>query len=233
MTQLLESMFPKDLNRQFDYTLKGKTYTPTTAEFRLIYSKSVTSSYWQKRGNEYVAYKKALKERHYFGQRRRCAYCRAKLRTDAYWEDLDHIVSQAQNGNWIFYPKNLIVTCEPCNRLKNASSTLANPNLQYFPLHSTGFSIFNPHFDVWSDHFIIEKGIFLKGKAGTKGPATYDHCHLYRHDVIIEFVDEQRIWNIITMRRLTHRLKESIKGSNEEININKAILHLIRRKRHQ
>lgn len=225
-------MFPKDLNNTFDYTLKGKTYRPSLQERAWVY-RTVDKSDWKKQGAQYAQYKKSLKEKHYFGQTRRCAYCRATLRTDAYWEDIDHVVSQSSKGSWIFYPKNLIVTCEPCNRLKNADSVLTNPNASYFPLHSRGFNIFNPHFDNWSDHFVIEKGIFLKGRPGTKGPATYAHCHLYRHDVIIEFVDEQRIWNVFTMRRLTHRLKAAQKGSPEEEHINLAIQHMIKRKQQQ
>lgn len=224
-------MFPKNLNTKFNYTLRTKTYSPTAQEIRWIFSKEVRASDWSKQGGKYQEYKAALKQKHYFGQTRRCAYCRARLRTDAYWEDLDHIVAQSEKGNWVFYPKNLIVTCEPCNRLKNANPTLKNPYARYFPLHSGGFNIFNPHFDNWSDHFEIEKGIFLKGKPGTKGPATYTHCHLYRHDVIIEYVDEQRIWSVFTMRRLTHRLKEAQKGSEEEKHINLAIKHMINRKK--
>lgn len=199
-------------------------------EIRLIYDKSVNVNFWNKQG-DYDKYKKNLKDRHYFGQVRRCAYCRTRLRADAYWEDLDHIVAQSLKGNWIFYPKNLIVTCEPCNRLKNKSSTLFNPNSKYFPLNSKGFNIFNPHFDKWSDHFEVEKGIFLKGKPGTKGPNTYKYCHLYRSDIIIDYVDEQRIWSMFTMRRLTHKLKEVQKGSNEEIHIQKAIDHMLKRKK--
>jgi 5-methylcytosine-specific restriction endonuclease McrA len=226
-------MFPRNLNKIFDYTLKRKTYTPTTQEIRLIYDRAVTKDYWGKNGKPYLDYKKALKEHHYFGQARRCAYCRTTMRADAYWEDLDHVVAQTVRGNWVFYPKNLIVTCGPCNRLKNVNSTLSNPSTNYFPLHSQGFNIFNPHFDKWADHFEIEKGIFLKGKPGTKGPNTYSHCHLYRHDIIIHYVEEKRIWSVFTMRRLTHRLKEVDKGSKEEAHINKAIQHLIKRKRQQ
>ena len=225
-------MFPRNLNTHFDYSLKGKTYTPTSIEIRWVYSSSVTINDWKKKGGKYLIYKQTLKQKHYFSQMRRCAYCRAKLRTDAYWEDLDHVVAQTVKGNWIFYPKNLIVTCEPCNRLKNSSTTLTNPNIKYFPLFSKGFNIFNPHFDKWSDHFVIEKGIFLKGKPGSKGPNTYLHCHLYRYDIIIGYVDEQRIWNVFTMRRLTHRLREVTKGSNEERHVNLAIQHLINRKKY-
>ncbi|MFN8261808.1 MAG: HNH endonuclease signature motif containing protein [Chitinophagales bacterium] len=223
-------MFPKNLNSSFNYTLKGKTYFPTRDEIRLIYDKSVTKDYWKKQG-VYAIYKSNLKIKHYFGQNRRCAYCRTRLRADAYWEDLDHVVAQSEKGNWIFYPKNLIVTCEPCNRLKNDASTLTNPAINYFPLHSSGFNTFNPHFDKWSDHFEIVKGIFLKGKQGTKGPNTYKHCQLFRPDIIIDYVDEQRIWSIFTMRILTHALKEVVKGSVEEQAIQNAISHMINRKK--
>lgn len=224
-------MFHKDLNSKFNYTLRGATYVPKMHEFRLIYNKDVKKEDWGNQGQGFKDYKRALKKHHYFGQTRRCAYCRVKLRTDAYWEDLDHIVAQADKGNWIFYPKNLIVTCEPCNRLKNNATTLEFPNTNLFPLYSKGFNIFNPHFDTWSDHFEIVKGIFLKGKPGTKGPNTYTHCHLFRHDIIIAYVDEIRIWNCITMKRLTHRLKETVAGSNEELHINQAIQHIIERKK--
>ena len=223
-------MLTKNLNKVFDYTLKGKTYIPKRIEFRLIYNKNIKKSDWN--NSNFKVYRQELKLKHYFGQSMRCAYCRVQLRADAYWEDLDHIVSQNDKGSWIFYPKNLIVTCEPCNRLKNANLTLANPKADRFPLFSNGFNIFNPHFDRWSDHFEIINGIFLKGKQNTKGPATYEHCHLYRSDVIIYYVDQQRIWNVLTMRRLTHKLKDSIKGSIEEIHILKAINHLIQRKKY-
>lgn len=222
-------MFPKNLNKKFDYTLKGSTYVPSKSEFRLIYSKSVTKNHWS--DSNYDDYRKNLKVEHYFGQNRRCAYCRTKLRANAYWEDLDHIIAQSVRGNWIFYPKNLIVTCEPCNRLKNADLALANPAAKYFPLYSSGFNIFNPHFDIWSEHFEIVNGIFLKGIPGSKGPNTYKYCHLYRYDIIIDYVDEQRIWNKITMRRLTHKLRESTSGSVEETHIKLAIVHMLRRNR--
>lgn len=224
-------MIFKDLNKRFDYSLKGKTYKPSRVQRRLIYGRDVTDSSWSLRGARYVGYKKALKKEHYFNQRLRCAYCRVELRADAYWEDLDHVVAQSDKGRWVFYPKNLIVTCGPCNKLKNADTTLTNPNARYFPLHSGGFRIFNPHFDNWSDHFVIEKGLFLKGIPNTKGPETYKYCHLYRHDIIIDYAKQQLFWKIFTMKRLTHRLRNSTVGSNEAIHIQVAIDHLLERKR--
>jgi len=223
-------MFPINLNKKYNYTLINKTYIPDILELKLISNKSIDKSYWSNRGR-YFEYKKAVKIEHYFGQIRRCAYCRRTLRTDAYWEDLDHVVAQSEKEKWIFFPKNLIVTCEPCNRLKNAELTIKNPMLDTFPDKSSDFKIFNPHFDEWSDHFEIFKGIFLRGKPNTKGPNTYKYCKLYRHDVIINNVDEQRIWSIFTMRRLTHRLKEVAKDSVEYFHTLEAINHMIARKK--
>lgn len=221
-----------NLNKKFSYTLKGKAYRPSINERKIIYDSSINATYWSKKGSDYMSYKASLKKEHYFGQTRRCAYCRTPLRGDAYWEDLDHIVAQTINGSWIFYPKNLIVTCQPCNRLKNADNVLTNPIATRFPLNSNGFKIFNPHFDNWQDHFIVENWIFLKGIPGSKGPETYKHCHLYRMDIIIAYSDEQRIWSALTMKRLTHRLKTVQKGSKEEASIQAAILHMINRKKY-
>lgn len=220
-----------NLNRKFSYTLRGKTYRPSAVELRMAYDRNVDSTYWAKKSLKYSNYKKNLKEEHYFGQNMRCAYCRTKLRANAYWEDLEHIVAQTINGNWIFYPKNLIVTCQPCNRLKNAGNTLTNILATRFPLNSNGFKIFNPHFDNWQDHFTIENGLFLRGKPGTKGPETYNYCNLHRMDVIIDYSDEQRIFSVFTMRRLTHRLKYVQKGSNEERSVQEAIVHMINKKK--
>lgn len=223
-------MFQKDLNRQFNYSLKGKTYRPSIAEARLIYDGKITRKFWGQKA--YEPYKKSLKNTHYWEQKRRCAYCRVLLNPDAYWEDLDHVVPQSVRGEWIFYPKNLIVTCTACNRLKNSNTTLTNPNTKVFPSYSKGFIIFNPHFDVWSDNFEIHKGLFLRAKTGTKGPATYSHCHLFRYQIIVKYADEQRIWSVQTMRRLTHRLRSEQKGSREYNSILKAIDHMLQKKGH-
>lgn len=225
-------MFPINLNNKYRYTLVNKTYTPSPNESTLINDPLIDITFWKKKGTGYVSYKKTIKEHHYFGQQQRCAYCRSKLRTDAYWEDLDHVVAQTTREKWIFYPKNLIVTCGPCNRIKNADVTLTDPTLVNFPTNSSEFTIFNPHFDRWEDHFEIFNGIFLRGRAGTKGPATYSHCHLYRYDIIINNVDERRsgIW---TMKRLTHMLSKIEKDTNEYDHIKKAITHLIRKKQYK
>lgn len=222
-----------NLNKKYNYTLKGKTFKPSKIQFNLIYNSDVNSVNWNKKPKDYLTYTKQLKIEHYFGQIRRCAYCRTQLRSDAYWEDLDHVVPQSIREQWMFYPKNLIATCLPCNRLKNAENTLFNPNATRFPLHSKGFTIFNPHFDNWSDHFRIEKGIFIKGIAGTKGPKTYTYCELFRTDVILYYSDEQRIFSVFTMRRLTHRLKTVQKGSREEESIRNAIVNMIKRKKYK
>lgn len=225
-------MFLINLNKKYNYTLIEKTYSPEAEELAIINDADIDITYWSKKNKIYVDYKKNLKQSHYFGQIRRCAYCRAKLRTDAYWEDLDHIVAQTIREKWVFIPKNLIVTCEPCNRLKNATSTLTDGTTLIFPNISNGFNIFNPHFDNWSDHFEIFKGIFLRGKPGTKGPNTFEFCRLYRYDVIINNVEEQKIWGANTMKRLTHRLKEVKKDSREFEQISKAISHMILRKKY-
>jgi len=223
-------MFWTSLNKKLDYTLKGKTYRPTQAEIRLIYLPSIKRSDWS--NNNYKNYKDSLKNLHYFGQTKRCAYCRLNLRVDAYWDELDHIVAQTTKGEWIFYPKNLVVSCKPCNSLKNATDTRANPANPRFPLHSNGFTVFNPHFDKWSDHFEIVKGIFLRGKTGTKGPNTYEEYHLYRYHITLGYAEELRYKNQKTYRRLTHLLRDTSLTAKQVKSLQDGIKHLVESRKH-
>jgi 5-methylcytosine-specific restriction endonuclease McrA len=222
-------MFQKNLNSKFAYTLKGRTYRPSLAVLRLIYSSSITKNDWG--ASKFTGYKALLKESHYFDQNRRCAYCRISLRADAYWDELDHIVAQTIKEEWILYPKNLVVSCKPCNSLKNADDTRSNLTSNRFPLYSNGFTVFNPHFDNWSDHFEVIKGIFLRGKPGTKGPETYKICHLYRYHIAIAYAEENGYKNKKTFRRLTHRLRDTDLNDKQIENIQLAINHIVKRKK--
>lgn len=224
-------MFWINLNRKFNYTLKGKTYRPSLNELRLIYRPTIKKDNW---GDiEYKEYKDSLKEHHYFNQDRRCAYCRLQLRVDAYWDELDHVIPQSIKGNWIFYPKNLVVSCKPCNSLKNAFDTRTNLGSTLFPLFSGGFQVYNPHFDEWSDHFEIHKDIFLRGRANTKGPATYQAYRLYRYHIIVAYSEEKRYRSKKTYRRLTHLLREPNLTSKQIEALQEAIKHIIKLRKHE
>jgi hypothetical protein len=218
------------LNKILNYTLKGKTFRPSLTDLRLIYNPAIRKENWD--DPTFKKYKDEIKDSHYFDQGRRCAYCRLKLRTDAYWDELDHIVPQTIMGEWIFYPKNLVVSCKPCNSLKNAFDTRANNLSNRFPLYSNGFTVFNPHFDIWADHFEIFKEIFLRGKPGTKGPATYSNYKLYRYHIIVGYSEESRFRSRKTLRRLTHLLREPSLTLKQIENIQKAIAHMVKVKKH-
>lgn len=223
-------MFWTNLNNQLDYSLKNKAYRPSLAELRLIYLPTITKSDWSKPA--YQNYKESLKKSHYFNQGKRCAYCRLKLRIDAYWDELDHVVPQSIKGEWIFYPKNLVTSCKPCNSLKKATDTRSNPSNPLFPLNSKGFNVFNPHFDTWSDHFEIIKRIFLRGKAGTKGPATYNKYHLYRYQITLGYAEELRYKTQKTYKRLTHLLRDPELTINQIQSLQDGIKHLIEAKKY-
>lgn len=224
-------MFWTGLNSKLNFTLVNKTYAPSAAESLLIYNPAITKDDWGKA--RYQDYKDAVKELYYFNQGRRCAYCRLKLRTDAYWDELDHIIPQSVNGNFIFYPNNLVASCKPCNSLKNATDTRTNPAGVAFPTQSNGFSVFNPHYDEWSDHFEIFRGIFLRGKAGTKGPYSYDTYKLYRYHITIGYSEELRYRSKKTARRLTHLLRENSLTQKQIENLHEAIKHIIKVRKHE
>lgn len=219
-------LFRIDLNKKLNYTLIGKAYRPTLIELRNIYLDSINDSFWSNGGVVYQKFKTHLKNHHYHNQNRKCAYCRKDLEIDADYDHIDHIVNQKSKGNWIFYPKNLVVTCHPCNMRKNADPTLDDYSRKRFPSFSKAFLIFNPHFDTWSDHFYLEDGIFLRAQPNSKGLETIKVCKLNRYQVILNFAKELRLREGKTYKKLTHKIRKSDSSADEIKVFNKALAHI-------
>jgi len=219
-------LFKTNLNKKLNYSLIDKTYRPTRGEREIIYIDEIDETYWTKGGASYQRYKSNLKNKHYHKQKRKCAYCRKDLEIDADYDHLDHIVNQKRKPMWLFYPKNLVVTCHPCNMRKNADATLDDDNRVRFPLFSKAFTIFNPHFEHWSDHLYIEDGIFLKAIPHSKGLETIKVCKLYRHQVILNFAKELNLRENKTYKKLTQRIRNTKIGSRDHKALQKALDHI-------
>lgn len=218
------------LNYKLNFTLKGRIVELDSTTIRLVYDKKIQKSDWREKN--YHNYLNNIKDTYYFAQDRRCAFCRTRVRIGAYWEEIEHIVAQSKVGAWIYYPKNLVIACKPCNSLKNADETRSNITSKYFPLHSNGFTVFNPHFDKWSDHFKIEKGIFLTAKTNTKGPNTYKKYHLFRYHIAIAYSEELRFSKKKTYRRLTHKLTDNTLTTEQILGIQEGISYIIKLKKY-
>lgn len=185
-------MAKKDLNKVFDYTLLGETFVPIKATQKKISSHTIQDKDdWE--AAKFNQFKKEFKKHYVIKQKTRCAICRVKIQADGHYEDIDHIIPRSKRKNWMFETKNLICTCTACNRLKRASNTLSKRynRKKKIPDKKSAFLVFNPHYDTWSDHFLIEDGIFLVAKPYSKGSTTINVYQLDRYQVCINLSNEK------------------------------------------
>lgn len=156
-----------------------------------------------------------VKLKYFLQQIRRCAYCRKKLNADGYFNHIDHIIPKSHHKRWMFVPKNLTITCEVCNPLKNADDTLTiGHSRTAFPTRKTGFTIFNPHFDRWENCFEIEDGMFIKGR-NRRGEETIRICKLYQYQFSVQFSEESGVTPKSAIKRATLRQRNFPVGTVE------------------
>jgi 5-methylcytosine-specific restriction endonuclease McrA len=213
----------KDLNELFNYSLQGYTYVPSTKISALISNHDILDKEdWFKK--KFTPFKKEYKEFYVSRQKFRCAICRFKIQADGDYEDIDHVISRSDRKKWMFSFNNLVCTCHPCNRRKNADSTLNNSykRRRNFPDTFDAFLIFNPHYDEWSNHLKIEDDIFIVAKPGSKGYETIQAYKLYRYQVSINLALEQDDPNFSDNAvKVFNKLYLTIIGSKEEKELKK------------
>ena len=116
-----------------------------------------------------------------------CCYCKVSLRHAGYGEPIEHIVPKDDRPRWMFEPRNLALSCYPCNTKKNADNTLSAAgklSLPY-PANANGFIIYHPHYNEWDTHFEIFHRYFLRPKT-QKGRETFKVCELYRFNLPLD-----------------------------------------------
>jgi hypothetical protein len=76
----------------------------------------------------------------------RCAYCQTPEALTVVTFEFEHIIPRSAQGLTIF--ENLCLACPTCNRYKAHHQTATDP--------MTGeiASLFHPHQDLWTDHFV-------------------------------------------------------------------------------
>ncbi len=79
-----------------------------------------------------------------------CEYCHINLDLSPYPPEIDHIIAEKHDGETT--EDNLCLSCGFCNRNKG-------PDVgSYDRVTKTFVSLYNPRFDVWSDHFTLKDG---------------------------------------------------------------------------
>lgn len=189
----------------------------TTNEERKINSNfPVESKDWKKHIFENI--KKKIKTHLLTEQNKICPYCGLKLSIATSYPDIEHIVPKDKHPNFMFEPKNLVVSCQPCNRNKRAKETLIKPNIMIYPSNGADFKIIHSHFDNYFDHIELIEGIVLKALTD-KGKNTIDFCNLYRLDIAEEraeklIINKQEIHKNLILRLATENDKSLITQIN-------------------
>jgi hypothetical protein len=213
----------KDLNGIYSYKIKRAAKYDANLLAVLKANPIKSEKDWKK--SCYQSIKDFIKGEYYLPQNRRCAYCRKKLNTDAYFNHIEHIIPKSQHKRWMFTPKNLTISCEVCNPLKNAEDTLRPGHSKTkFPKRKTGFIMFNPHFEKWEDCFEIEEGMFIKGK-NKRGEEAIRICRLYQYQFSVQFSEESEVKSKSAIKRATTRLIKFPKNSIEYLSAQKVIAY--------
>lgn len=142
----------------------------------------------------YNALKADIRDHYSIIQDDKCCYCKISLRHGGYSEPIEHIVPKSDKPNWMFIPKNLALSCIPCNTKKSAKNTITPNTISgtNYPTNSNDFLIYHPHFDVW-DEQIEEYHEFFLMPISDKGRRTFDVCQLYRVGLPLDKV-KQKNW---------------------------------------
>jgi len=202
------------------YTLRNKLSGLTVLELETVIAYPPTDkSDWIKA--RYDAIKQRIKRDLLEGQFDKCAYCRKMLEGAGKYEPLEHIVAKSIRPEWMFEPKNLIVTCDSCNNLKGDEQVLADCYIGSFvlPNVSEAYLIFNPHYDEWSDHLQYEDDLFITDVPGSKGRHTIKICKLYRFNIIINRSKERKLHQKTPLQRIASRIQKMDKHSPEFVYI--------------
>jgi 5-methylcytosine-specific restriction endonuclease McrA len=207
-----------NLNTKYNYTIKS-AYTSKANE--LVAINSFGNHFiknWDSKKQGIRNFKKNIRIYLEAKQKERCAYCRQYLQASGKGEHLDHIIAKDTKPQWMFTSINLVLSCSGCNIPKNAALVLNSPynrRTVNYPDISTAFKIFNPYYDQWSDHFLIDDEVFIQAKPKSKGDFTISTCQLFREQVVINNIRELRMSKSKSKKKIAHRIYKSVKGTEE------------------
>jgi hypothetical protein len=126
----------------------------------------------------------SLRKRVAEAARFRCGYCQTSQHIVGPLLEIDHIIPEAEGGT--NDEENLFLACPMCNSHKAARRQATDPETQRI------VPLFNPHTEIWVEHFEwIEESTVIRGKTPT-GRATVAALNVNHPDVVAA----RRLWVI-------------------------------------
>lgn len=181
------------MTQEEDFIVR-EPYQPTEEEKQAIAeleSRGLTADDWDSTRKRIKSFKENLRNDMYEKQNGLCVYCRGRIPKAYYPPHREHIVHKAKHPQWTFLPENLCVSCYWCNKWKDTTEVLIDPQTESYPKSGKGFKLIHPLYDKYSEHIELIGDVLYRGKT-EKGVFTINTCHLYRVDLAEERVDEMK-----------------------------------------
>jgi len=118
--------------------------------------------------------------------RNRCEYCHAPEVIAGYAFHIEHINPRDNDGEDEL--ENYALSCMPCNRAKSNHLTGIDPR------SGEQQRLFHPRQDNWSDHFRIDKNLYVRGKTAV-GRATVNRLQMNQSRQL----EARELWHQIDM----------------------------------
>lgn len=138
-------------------------------------SSTNADSLWERSSGRYKAFKEEITKELLKIQGHRCAYCGCHLFGNPH---RDHIAPKSPYYMWTFWPKNLVLSCSPCNVDFKKSFDPVIPTVNIKSYKQTAFSFVHPYFDDPKQHikFLGHRLEILISRANssTKGKTSID-----------------------------------------------------------
>lgn len=151
-------------------------YAFTSIEKRCIKDNFYTYHDWEK--GIFDTIKKNIIDHLRPQQGNACCYCKKQLGHDIGEVDIEHIIPKSRYGQFTFTPKNLALSCKPCNTKKSTKEVLKS-EVKSHPRTSSNFKIIHAHYDNYFEHINIVNGCIFVALT-KKGSETITFCELFR-----------------------------------------------------
>lgn len=188
-----------------------REYVLTSKETALVKKRFSSHNDWEKTVFDDI--KKNIINHLRTQQNNKCCYCKRELGFDIKEVDIEHIIPKSSHPQFTFHGKNLALSCPGCNTKKGYEPVAAKRFVRY-PKTGTEFKIIHAHFDVYSDHILIDKGsVYIA--LSSKGSETITFCELFRLNTVEKNIKKYKAQQQSELATLTEAIRT---GSEEEKN---------------
>lgn len=184
-------------------------YILTEADLEILSKYPVNqASDWKNK--EYKPIRDRIRKHYFDLQNETCCYCRLPINKGSDNVEIEHIIDKNKRLDFIFEPKNMVVSCHKCNFTKSTKRVMhVCPSINEYPNDSTTFKIIHGHHDPYFDNIeFIEESIYHG--LSDEGEFTIKKCGLDRlglaeqRELVTMYQDDELISDVIEIRNMEH-----------------------------